>query len=144
MIGGSRDDIRRFFVGVWRKRRAGERLEPLEHVVAATIEQHPEFHDCLVDEETALGVATQPADGAQNPFLHMGMHIALQEQLGADHPAGIRELYLHAVHRIGDAHAIEHRMMDCLGDTLSRSQAGGAQPDEARYLECLKTMLTAR
>ena len=144
MIGGSRDDMRRFFVGVWKKRRAGETLEPLEHVVAATIEQHPEFHDCLVDEETALGVSTQPADGAQNPVLHMGMHIALQEQLGADHPTGIRKLYLQAARRIGDAHATEHRMMDCLGNVLSRAQADGTQPDEVRYLECLKKVLTAR
>lgn len=143
MISGSRDDIRRFFVSVWSKRRAGRNLEPLENVVATIIEQHPEYHACLLDEETALGVATTAVYGAENPFLHMGMHIALQEQLGADRPAGIRELYLHAARRIGDTHATEHHMMECLGRVLSHAQTGATPPNEASYLECLRKTLTA-
>lgn len=138
MLFGERDTARRLFVEAWRKRCAGEPLEPLEETVANVIAQHPEYHGVLQDEETALGAEYRPEDGITNPFLHMGMHIAIHEQLATDRPPGVVALYQSLLGRIGDPHSLEHQMMECLGQVLWSAQRANVPPDEEAYLECLK------
>ena len=139
MNGTDRSEIRRYFAATWRKHRQGETLSPLEHIIATTIDIHPEYHEFLSDEQTAISAEFGAAD--TNPFLHMGMHIAMQEQLGADHPAGIRDLYQKIANRLGDAHTAEHRMMECLGRVL-HDAGPGAEPDQETYRECLRRLAT--
>jgi hypothetical protein len=139
MFGQDREQMRRFFVTAWRKRQAGEPLQPLEQLVAEVVAAHPEYHDHLVDGER-LHSDFPPAEGNTNPWLHMGMHITLGEQLGADRPPGIRDLYRAIASRVGDAHAAEHAMMECLGLVLWEAQRDGRQPDEAAYLACLRRL----
>jgi hypothetical protein len=139
VISNDRDAMRRFFVSAWLKQRNRELLSPLENMVASIVAQHPEYHAILVDEQTAL--EAEFAEGVPNPFLHMGMHIAIQEQIGADRPPGIRQMHHQAAQRIGDVHGAEHRMIDCLGVVLHEAQSSGTAPDESRYLECLKRLV---
>lgn len=136
MFGQDREQLRRFFVSSWQKRLDGTHLAPLEQLVAQVIEQHPEYQAGLTDE-SRLKDDFDPSDGQTNPWLHMGMHISLAEQLGADKPGGIRALYSQIAARIGDTHQAEHAMMECLGQALWEAQRAGGQPDEAAYLSCL-------
>ena len=138
MISNDRNGLRRFFLIAWGKRRRGEPLSPLEHLVANVVADHPEYHAVLQNEDVALGTDFHVQPDTPNPFLHMGMHISLQEQLGADRPAGIRDLYQRLTVQSGDPHETEHRMMDCLGKVLWEAQNRGAAPDEQTYLDCLR------
>lgn len=142
MFVQDRDSTRRMFLEAWRKRRAGEWLEPLEALIADVVALHPEYHGALAPGEAAIAQEYTPERGVTNPFLHMGMHIALREQVGTDRPAGIAELYRRAVERRGDPHAVEHDMMECLGEVLWRAQRDNAVPDEAAYFECLNRRLS--
>ena len=139
MFGQDRQQMRRFFRTTWQKRTNGEALQPLEQLVAVVIEQHPEYHREL-DDEASLARDYTPEDGQTNPWLHMGMHISLGEQLGADRPSGIRDAYQRAVAQYGDRHAAEHAMMECLGVALWEAQRNNRAPDENAYLECLKRL----
>ncbi len=130
------------FLAAWRKEQAGEALEPLEALIAGVVALHPEYHGLLTSGEAAIAQEYTPERGVTNPFLHMGMHIALREQVGTDRPAGIAELYRRAVERRGDPHAVEHDMMECLGEVLWRAQRDNAVPDEAAYFECLNRRLS--
>lgn len=142
MFVDSRDDARRFFVEVRRKTQAGERLEPLEAVVAEVIGAHPEYHDLLDDAERALDADFPPERGEMNPFLHMGLHVALQEQLRADRPSGVVELYRRMLQSpASDVHDVEHTFMDCLGEALWEASRRGGVPDERAYLECVRKRL---
>lgn len=115
-------------------------MSPLEQIVAQVVEQHPEYHALIEDPDAPE--RDFPVEGGQtNPFLHMGMHITLAEQLGSDRPAGIRALYRRLAERTGDAHAAEHRMMECLGSILWEAQRSGQMPDENEYLVCLKRLV---
>ncbi|MBI3570709.1 MAG: DUF1841 family protein [Gammaproteobacteria bacterium] len=78
-----------------------------------------------------------PEGGQTNPFLHMGMHIAIEEQLALDQPRGIRAHYQQLLARLADEHAVQHRMMECLGEWLWRAGRNGAAPPETDYLNCL-------
>jgi hypothetical protein len=142
MFVHDRDAARRMFVEAWRKRQAGEVLEPIEALIADVVALHPEYHGLLISGEAAVAQEYTPDHGVANPFLHMGMHIALREQVGTDRPAGIAGLYRRAVERRGDPHAVEHEMMECLGEALWRAQRDNAVPDEAAYMECLNRRLS--
>jgi len=139
MFGQNREQLRRFFQASWAKRLDGQALQPLERLVTDVIDQHPEYQPHLRDEE-GLQREFSPDLGETNPWLHMGMHITLGEQLGADRPPGIRELYRQIAARHADRHTAEHAMMDCLGVVLWQAQRAGDAPDEAAYLECLRRL----
>lgn len=143
LFSQDREQLRRFYCEAWRKHRAGEPLEPLETQIRDVVLLHPEYQALLDNTERALGRDYLPAFGETNPFLHMGLHLAIYEQLATDRPAGIRALVLETRGRWQDMHALEHRMMECLAESLWRSQRDGTPPDEADYLRCLRDALRA-
>lgn len=42
--------------------------------------------------------------------------------------------------RLDDAHAAEHRMIECLAEALWEAQRAGTPPDEAAYVERLRRL----
>jgi hypothetical protein len=136
----SRDEVRQVYLTVWRKMQRKEVLEPMEALIADVIEIHPEYHALLEDGETTAQAEFTPEQGQTNPFLHMGMHIALREQAQSNRPAGIQPLYQKLVAAKGQ-HDAEHAMMDCLGQVLWRAQRDGTEPDQNSYLECLRKLI---
>ena len=134
-----RDQVRQMYLDVWQKLQQKKLLEPLEALIAEVIELHPEYHALLAADAEIKQREFTPDDGQTNPFLHMGMHIALREQAGADRPAGIRSVY-DKLARAHGQHDAEHAMMECLGQALWRAQRNNQPPDENDYLECLKKL----
>lgn len=132
----SRDELRRRYVSAWQRHREGLPLEPLDAQIADVIRMHPEYHALLEDPEALQREFTVEL-GQVNPFLHMGLHLGLREQLATDRPAGIRQIQMSLAHRLADAHQAEHRMVDVLAQTLWEAQRAGRAPDEQVYLERL-------
>lgn len=144
MFGSDRDSMRRFYRETWRKAQAGEPLEPMERVVAGVITDHPEYQPLLAPgNEAVLDRDYPPEDGQTNPFLHMGLHIALREQEATDRPPGIAALIHQLKARTGDPLEAEHRLMEPLGETLWEAQRAGSQPDEAAYLDRVRRLVGA-
>ena len=133
-----RNELRKMYVDTWTKHVAGRPLSPLEVQIAAVIAEHPEYHDALAGDD--LGRDYTPEDGRSNPFLHMGLHLGIREQVATDRPAGIAGIYRELSVRDGDPHAAEHRMIECLAETLWEAQSAGRAPDERLYLECLRRL----
>ena len=132
-------DSRRFFMGVRKKMLTQELLQPLEAMIANILNEHPEYNGLLTDEEKAFSDEYLTNNFDVNPFLHLGLHVALQEQLDANRPAGIASIYQsHRMRGLNDEHQLRHLMMGCLSNSLYKSQTSNAMPDEAEYLECLK------
>jgi hypothetical protein len=141
MFGNDRNALRRFYAESWRKARNNEPLQPLEQQIASVVSEHPEYHALIEAGEEALDSDYLPDSGESNPFLHMGMHLALREQLSTARPTGIREVWQALQKKIGDAHEVEHRMMACLGQVLWEAQRSGQMPDETAYLHCLRRLM---
>jgi hypothetical protein len=133
-----RDRLREMYAAAWRRHREGLPLEPLHAQIVAVIELHPEYHAVLESGVEARARDYTPEGGATNPFLHMGLHLGVREQVGTDRPAGIRAVHAALVRQLGDAHATEHRMCECLAEALWQSQVSGRPPDEAAYLAALR------
>jgi hypothetical protein len=140
----NRDSLRRMYVEAWRKHRESRPVEPVEDQIIRVVELHPEYAALLESGEVALGREYTPEGGQTNPFLHMGLHLAIREQVATDRPAGIAEVHRALVTRLGDAHAAEHAMIECLGEALWQAQRSGRPPDEAAYLESLRRLTRLR
>jgi hypothetical protein len=125
------------YASAWQKRCDEDVLSPLEAQIAQVIEDHPEYHEAVTgDLEQEFTV-----DGGQtNPFLHMGLHLGIREQVATNRPGGIAAVFRTLAEKIGDAHEAEHRMIDCLAETLWESQRSNQAPDEHAYLERLRKL----
>ena len=134
----SRDEARNFLFESWRKRRAGELLTPMEDLAAQLIGKHPEYHAVLENPERHQDKDYLPEQGAPNPFLHLMMHLTIEEQISINQPAGIRAHFARLTRQYESEHDAQHRMMECLGEMVWQAQRDRTQPDAAIYLACLE------
>lgn len=138
MLSTNRQTHRRIFLEAWRKASNAEPLEPLEAQIAEVIRQHPEYQPLLAKGEEALDQDFHIDPGQPNPFFHMGLHLAVLEQLSIDQPKGIRALYQKLRAASPDAHAVEHGIMDCLAQSLWAAQQGPQGFDQNSYIDCIE------
>ena len=138
IFGQDRHELRKMYAEAWKKQLAGQPMSPLELQIADVVSQHPEYHDAVTDED--LDRDYTPEGGRTNPFLHMGLHLGIREQVATDRPAGIAGIYEALAAREGDPHLAEHRMIECLAEALWESQSTNRAPDEALYLERLRRL----
>jgi hypothetical protein len=135
MFAPSRDEVRAMFFGAWRKYREATPLAGIEGLALEVILAHPEYHAVLDAPER---YQERDYTDEANPFLHLSLHLALEEQLSIDQPPGIARRFQVLLSRFGDRHEALHQALECLAETLWRSQRAGAPPDAAAYLSCLE------
>ena len=138
IFGGDRDELRRMYADAWHKHTAGEALTPLQGQIATVIAEHPEYQDAVTGD---LSREFTVEGGQANPFLHMSLHLSVREQVATDRPAGIAAVFAALASGLGDPHDAEHRMIDCLAETLWDAQRQNRAPDEAAYLERLRRLV---
>ena len=134
-----RDALRRRYAEAWRRRREGLLLEPLDAQIADVIEQHPEYH-AVVEHPDAPHAEFTVESGQSNPFLHMGLHLAIREQVATRRPPGIEAVHARLSRRLGSVLEAEHRMIEVLAEALWEAQRAGAAPDEHRELEPMEKL----
>jgi hypothetical protein len=104
MFQPSQADVRRFFCAAHRRQRNGQPLTPMDAMAARWTAEHPEYHADLDDEQAALAAMYTVEEGRANPFLHLSMHLSIDEQCSIDQPAGIRQAVRMLAAQIGRAH----------------------------------------
>jgi len=144
MFNPTRDQARTFLFDLWDKHEAGAVLTTLESMALSVILQHPEYHAVLGDRERYLDRDWKPEGGQTNPFLHLQMHLAIEEQLSIDQPPGIRAAAQSLAARRGSEHDARHDIMECLAETLWQAHRNGAGFDNAAYIDCLAKRGAAR
>ena len=139
IFGQDRSELRKMYAEAWRKQCKKLPMSPLEAQIAAVVDWHPEYHADVSSDD--LEQDYTPDGGRSNPFLHMGLHLGLREQVATNRPAGIAEIHRALTASTGDPHEAEHRMIECLAEALWQAQSRGAAPDEQHYLESLKRLI---
>ena len=137
MFNPSREQARQFFFETWRKYKQREILSAMEDIALNTILLHPEYQAILEDPERYQEKDFFPEMGDTNPFLHMGMHIAIQEQLSIDQPEGIRQRFQRLLERTRDEHIAVHQIMECLAEMIWQAQRNQSEMDASVYFDCL-------
>lgn len=143
-IGRDRGQTREVFFRAWRAHREGRPLEGMEQLIVQVVLRHPEYHAMIEEPDATRERDFFPETGETNPFLHLGLHIAIEEQLSIDQPPGIRGHYRTLLSRHPDEHAVQHRMMECLAEMLWQSNQNAATPSESVYLDCLRRLMENR
>ncbi|MDF2691592.1 MAG: hypothetical protein K0S29_1447, partial [Gammaproteobacteria bacterium] len=133
LFSDNREQLRNFYIQTWKKAREGLALDSLEQQIAKVISEHPEYHAYL-QQEKSLEAEFLPELGQNNPFLHMGLHLAIREQVATDRPAGIQNIYQQLLITKKDALEVEHLMMDHLVEAIWQAQRSQSMPDEQAYL----------
>ena len=141
MFNPSRDRARRFFFDTWAKYRRGEALSGLEQAALSVIVLHPEYHVLLTDPDRSIDQDFGPESGQVNPFLHLALHLAIEEQLSIDQPPGIKARYHALLEKTGSEHDAKHDVLECLGEIVWESQRASHAPDAEAYLRCLDRRL---
>jgi hypothetical protein len=130
----TREQLRLAYAEAWAKHLGRSPLSPLEALICDVIGAHPEYQAVVGDADATLSAP-------HNPFLHMGLHLAVREQLSIDRPPGVRDLHGQLQARLGSAHDAEHALMEALGETLWEAQRCGTVPDEGQYLALVRKRL---
>jgi len=141
MFNPSRDQVRDSFFEAWRKYRGGEPLTGIEPLLVDVILLHAEYHDMLSSPERHRD---KDYVDTGNPFLHMSLHVALEEQLSIDQPTGIVERFQGLLARVQDRHDALHLAIECLAQMVWQSQRDSAPPNADAYLECLTRAARSR
>ena len=139
IFGDDRNELRNMYKEAWSKHCAGSALSALEAQIADVVEWHPEYHAAITQAE--LDRDYTPDGGASNPFLHMGLHLGIREQIATDRPQGIKQVYTTLLRKLGDPHDAEHQMIECLAETLWEAQSQNTAPDEKKYLDRLSRLI---
>lgn len=132
----NRDYYRQVFSETWQKYRASENLSAFEGQLLEVMLEHPEYHAELEKPDFLSHFALD-----ENPYLHLGLHMGLLEQLSTERPMGINHLYEQLLAKINDVHETQHHMMNVMAELLWAAQKTGALASEAEYLEKLKKSL---
>ena len=127
---GSPAEVRAFFRDAWAAVRAGRPLTPLQDLVAGVIALHPEVHGLIEDPD--LLARDDPDTSAA--FLHLSLHVAVNEAISADRPPGTRAIHEAMLARGLDRLAAEHRMIEVLHAALETAARTGLPPDPEAVL----------
>lgn len=142
MFSPDRGQMRAMFSSAWKKAKVGEAFEPLERILADVVSEHPEYHP-VVSSRVSIDKDFSTAANESNPYLHMALHVAIREQIGADRPPGITALCHALFARLADQHEVEHALMESLGQIMWEAQRAGQAPDEVAYLERVRRLVGA-
>ena len=121
IFGNDRGALRRSYAEAWHREQTGAVLSPLDAQIAAVVRDHPEYHAIV---ESQLGDDAPDDEATGSAFFHMGLHLAIREQVSTNRPAGIRAVFQTLCSAAGDPHAAEHRMVDVLAETAVGGPAG--------------------
>ncbi len=146
MFAPNQADVRRFFCGAYAKHQTSQPLEAIETLAAQWMDLHPEYAADFADEAGALAkleASSAQDQQADNPFLHLSMHLSVSEQCSIDQPPGIRQAVELLAAKHGDLHAAHHLVMECLGCMVWESQRSGRPPDGQAYIDHVRRLATA-
>ena len=134
-------DSRQLFFSSWHKYRHQQALLPLEKQIVDIILAHPEYHALLEASMSAPELTYFPELGQTNPFLHMGLHLAIRDQIATDRPPGITNIYQQLIKIHTDVCAAEHLLIEHLAECLWQAQRNNTLPDETAYLNACRLLL---
>ncbi len=132
---------RRIFWDAWQRAKEGLPLDAMQVRIARVIEMHPEYHHLFDDMESFLERDFHVDDG-MNPYLHLSLHLALEEQIATRQPPEVGNALEHMMRTKGiDRHKALHNILEILAESVYFAQREGKEPDVLQYLTRLRELM---
>ena len=135
VFGSTTQDTRPLFFSSWQKYKKNQPLTQLEQQIVDVIIDHPDYQPLFEQSVNAL------EQQRENPFLHLGLHLAIRDQIALNKPIGIAAIYQTLYQQHQNAHHVEHLMMEPLAACLWASQREKRLPDDITYLKACKELI---
>jgi hypothetical protein len=136
LYGNDRGSLRQVFFTTWDKYKQSQPLQGIEPLLIDIILLHPEYHPILDDPDAHLDRDYPPEHGTENPFLHLSLHMTIEEQLSMDNPTGIRQ-HFNTLQQSHDRHDALHILLECLAEAVWKAQRHETADLEQEYLACV-------
>jgi hypothetical protein len=133
--------LRKVYFEAWQKEIKGQPTSPLEAMIVDIIKRHPQYHGIFSHPESFENLQNEKFPLDHNPFFHLALHVTIMEQVGANKPDGIRQIYAKLLKKHQDQTETEHKMMECLAKVLMTSFQTDSDASEQIYLESLKRLV---
>ncbi len=136
MFTSDRSKQRQYLKQAWGKYTRHEQLEPLELQLAKIVEKHPEYQNIFNNLDSEYF----PEQGQTNPFLHINLHLTLQDQITMDQPKGIKKIHTKLLVKVKDSHEVEHMMMEHIAEMIFNAQKNNSAFNLDGYIQALKEL----
>lgn len=123
------NDYRLFFLQSWQKHLKGHLLSDMEKQVRDVLLMYPQYI-CELDQDKCYSVE-------ENPYIQMGLHLTMWDQIRTNRPEGIRFWFLNACAQHGEAE-VERFTLSVLRKIIYTSYSQEKAPSEQEYLQILK------
>lgn len=131
---------RQIFWDAWQKDQANLPLNALEVRIVRVIRMHPEYHVYFEDMDDFLERDFHMDDG-MNPYLHLSLHLALEEQAASKQPPEMAQALMHMLSvKKMDRHDALHKILEILAEVIHQSQRLGEEPNHHVYSSQLKEL----
>lgn len=136
LYGNDRGSLRQVFFTTWDKYKQSQPLQGIEPLLIDIILLHPEYYPILDDPDAHLDRDYPPEHGTENPFLHLSLHMTIEEQLSMDNPTGIVQ-HFNTLQQSHDRHDALHILLECLAEAVWKAQRHETADLEKEYLACV-------
>ncbi|MCS5708840.1 DUF1841 family protein [Candidatus Berkiella cookevillensis] len=134
-------DTRKVFFEAWQKELHSQPVTPLEGIIVDVLKRHPEYQSIFSHQEAFENFQINLKNGGVNPFFHLSLHVAILEQVNANRPNGIKEIFVRLHNKYHDQTEVEHKMMEVLAQLLhDAAHKPEFLADDSEYLERLKRL----
>lgn len=132
---------RQILWGAWQRAQQNQTLDVLQTRIVQVIRMHSEYHALFNDEQTFLDKDITTNTG-HNPYLHLSLHLAIEEQLALHQPVEVSEwLEVAQTKKLMDRHAAVHAALDVLGDIMADAQQRQSEPDVQAYTQRIHALI---
>lgn len=122
---------RQHFYHAWQKHLRGYALSEFEHRIVEVLLNYPEYTKALSPDSIDV-------DNGENPYLILGAHMEVKDQLRLDRPRGIKKLVDSSSK--GGAF-VESLMVELMVYTLKSAYINKTPPSYEQYLRELRIAL---
>ena len=124
--------IRNFFILTLKKYKKNIILTNIEILALKWIFKHPEYKKDLFSLNINFRYKY-----TENPFLHLSMHLAIEEQILINQPFGIKFLY-QKFSKKKNCHNTSHEIMDCIEQLIWESYTFNINLNSLITIELIK------
>ncbi len=133
----NKEALRQQYFSAWQRYQDKELLSQLEQEIVTVILQHSEYQAIFDYQINIIDQDHSACSLQENPFLHLGLHLAIREQLQTNRPTGILNIYNILLEKYTDAHQVEHYLMHVLMNLFLDTQKIRIADIEQEYIKRL-------
>ncbi len=132
--------LRQVYFDAWQKGLKQQVLTPMESILVDVIQRHPEYHAIFEGSHSFNDLKEEKFELDHNPFLHLGLHVAIIEQVSINKPTGVRPIYEKLLKKYQDKTVVEHKMMHCLVEEVYQVSKHNKAFNEKKYITSLRAL----